>query len=474
MIRRQVWRAPLSVALFGRMGLLLLILVASVGVIAFVAADKQVNRLYDGQLMVGANVLRALMSDELHETAPDANEPGTGAAPAALLSAEDRKAFDRYAEWRMFRVWRDGQVLMSSDAGPPLVAPPARDGFSELAASDARRWRIYTLRVKGQDIAVQVGERTDIRLDLIRRIAFGAALPLLLFVPLAAALVWLALRSGLAALRQLMAEIGRRTMRDLSPVPLEPWPPDLHPLVRAINRMFARIERALLHERSFVDNAAHQLRTPLAAVRLQAELIAGETDPAERKALSARLIESVDRASAMTDDLLTLARLEGRQAPEPAGVCGDLRGETVAAIADLAPLAARRGVELSFEGPQAAPAGDAVLLRLIAANLIENALNHAPAGSEVAVRVREAGGRWRLSVADRGPGIPPAERNKVLQRFYRSQAGRDSGAGLGLSIVSEAVRLLGGELFLEDRSDGGPGLCAAVALERREAPAAAA
>jgi signal transduction histidine kinase len=463
---------PLTLALSARMSLLLLIVVTSVGVIAFFAAEKRVNELYDSQLVIGANVLRALMSEELRETPLERGEVSLQIDDDVLLSPEDRRAFDRYAEWRSFRIWRRGRVLMRSDAGPPLVAPPSQGGFSQLVAPNARRWRVYTLRVPGRGIVVQVGERTDVRLGLIRRIALGAAVPLLLFIPMAVGLIWLSLRSGLSALRQLMTEIGRRTKRDLSPVPLEPWPSDLLPLVRSINQLFARIQRAVQHERTFVDNAAHQLRTPLAAVKLQAQMIARETDPAEREGLILRLIEGVDRASTMTDSLLTLARLEAPPAPAAAAL-GDLRAEAVAAIADLAPLASRRRLEICFDGPERAPCGDPVLLRLIATNLIENALSHAPAGSEVAVSLAEDAACLRFVVADHGPGIPPAERRKVVQRFYRSQAGRDGGAGLGLSIVSEAARLLGGKLILADRPDRSPGLCVTVELPKPPAAPAA-
>ena len=455
-------RWSLQAALFGRTALVLVAVIVSVGVVAFFTANKRVEKVYDGQLIIGANVLRALMSDELREQGATAGEQQLE-VDDSVLSPEDRRAFNDYAEWRMFRIWRGARVVLRSDTGPAAVPPPPTDGFSELRAAGGDRWRIYTLHVRTHAIAVQVGERTDIRRVLISDIAAGAALPLLLLVPLIAGLLWLSLRDGLGALRLLMTEIGRRSVRDLSPLSLDPWPRDLHPLVRAINRLFARIERAVQHERRFIDSAAHQLRTPLAAVKLQTQLIAGETDPKEREALLQRLAESVDRAASMTDSLLTLARLEARTRTAP-GPRSDLRTETVAAIAELAPLAARRDVELSFEGPQAAPSGDPVLLRLIAANLIENAVNHAPPGTEVEVHLSHGPQGLRLWVGDHGPGVPPAERRKVLQRFYRGAGGLREGSGLGLSIVAEAVRLLNGKLVLSDRPDGAAGLCVIVDL----------
>lgn len=458
----------LLAALFGRVGVLFLIIVMVVGGLAFFTAQRRINEIYDGQLIVGANVLRALVADELGEKAEAA-----GAAQAelsvddtALLSPEDRQAFDSYADWRMFRIWQGRRLVLRSDTGPQLTAPPAQDGFTEVDGPQDN-WRIYTLHVPSKRITVAVGERMDIRLVLVQGIALGLALPLLLLIPTAGVLIWLSLSDGLQALRSLVAEIGRRTLRDLSPLPLEPWPRDLHPLVRSINRLFERIDRSVQHERRFLDDAAHQLRTPLAAVKLQAQLIAGEADPAGRQAMTAQLVESVDRAADMTDRLLTLARLEARRGAGEAA--GDLKTETVAALADLAPVAARRRVELSFEGPAALPGGDPVLLRLIAANLVENAINHAPEGSEVAVRLSTAGGARRLMVVDSGPGIPAGERDKVLERFYRGEAGPSRGSGLGLSIVGEAVRLLGGRLELRDRGDGARGLCAVVELPRAAA-----
>jgi len=192
-------------------------------------------------------------------------------------------------------------------------------------------------------------------------------------------------------------------------------------------------------------------------VKLQAQMIAQETDPTERAAITAELVASVDRASAMTDSLLTLASLEASPGGPPTA-SGDLKAETVAAITDLAPIAARRGVRLSFDGEGEMPSGEGPLLRLVAANLIENAVRHTSPDSEVVVRLRPTQGGWRLSVTDSGPGLPAAEREVVLQRFHRGRDAAPGGAGLGLSIVVEALRLLGGRLELADREDGRPGL----------------
>lgn len=457
--------------LFFRMGVLFIIIVLGVGAAGFLTAQRRIDEIYDTQLITGANVLRALMADELSEAQRRGLTPSQALEvdDATLLSAEDRRAFDSYAEWRMFRVWQGGRLVLRSDTGPLESVPPAQDGFRSLRHGD-QDWRIYTLRVPDQDVRVEVGEREDIRMVLVRDIALDLAVPLIVLIPTAALLIWLALNGGLTALRDLLAEVGRRSVRDMSPLSLDPWPRDLHPLVDAINRLFARIDGALQHERRFIGDAAHQLRTPLAAVKLQAQLIAQEDDPVERATLTSELAASVDRASAMTDSLLTLAQLDASAGERPEGR-GDLAAETVAVIAELAPIAARRGVELSFHGPAAGsgemPAGEAALLRLVAANLIENAVRHTAPESEVAVRLNRIAHGYRLTVMDSGPGLPPDQREIVQRRFRRGSMAAPGGAGLGLSIVTEALRLLGGRLELTDRADGLPGLEA-----RAEVPAA--
>lgn len=454
MTRRPAPPSSLLAALFGRIGALMVAIILAIGVMAYISAQRRIDEIYDGQLIIGANVLRALMAEELHPPRPAPGAPALEVDDAPLLSGEDRRAFDNYAEWRMFRVWRGGQLALRSDTGPLIARPPDVEGFAQTR--DRRwKWRVYTLRVPDSDVTVQVGERTDIRLVLVTGVVLGLAIPLLALIPTVAVLIWLSLNQGLSSLRLLIDQIGQRTLRDLSPLALEAWPRDLHPLVRSINLLLERINRARQQERRFLDNAAHQLRTPLAAVKLQAQMIAHETEPAERESLTRALVAGVDRASSLTDQLLTLARLE---AQIEIARDGDLREEAVAVLTDLAPLAARRGVELNFEDDGAVTPSDPVLLRLIAVNLIENAIHHAPPGSEVTVRLAHTHDTSYLEVIDQGPGIAEAEREKVLRRFYRGASNTAPGSGLGLAIVLEAVRLLGGQLVLGDRSEGGAGL----------------
>ena len=448
-------------ALFGRIGLLVVAIIAAIGLMAFVSAQKQINKVYDGQLIIGANVLRALMTEELRNSSGGGRSLEVDDAP--LLSGEDRSAFNNYAEWRMFRVWRGKDLALRSDTGPPITGPPSAEGFS-VARDDKWQWRSYTLKVPDRDVTVQVGERTDIRLVLVTGVVLGLAIPLLALIPTVAVLIWLTLNQGLQSLRLLIDQIGQRTFRDLSGLELEAWPKDLHPLVRSINLLFDRISRARVQEREFLDNAAHQLRTPLTAVRLQAQMITHETDPAEREELLRALVAGVDRTTNLTEQLLTLARLDAQLA---AGQGGFLRQETVGAITDLAALAARRGIEITFEDGSEAQPGDPVLLRLIAFNLIENALQHSPGGSEVTVRLVESHGASSLEVIDHGLGIPAAERENVVRRFYRGGTGDSPGAGLGLAIVAEAVRLLGARLIFDRRADGTSGLRVRVEFPRR-------
>lgn len=356
----------LTAALFGRVGLLFLMIVLAVGMLAFSTARERIGEDYDGQLIISANVLRALAGDEVRELAGGAVRSELQIDDASLSNAEDRKAFDKYSTWRMFRIWQAGRLVLKSDTGPALPSPALHDGFIDVVRN-GDKWRIYSLSVPTDRVVVQVGERMDIRAQLVTGISLELALPLLLLLPASALLIWLSLNDGLAELRRLVTELSRRTSRDLSPLPAEAWPSDLLPLVNSINSLLRRMALSFQRERSFVDQAAHQLRTPLAVVKLQAQMIEREESPQERQQLIGQLAGGVDRAALLIDRLLTLARLESEA--ESFGHC-DLAAEVRAALADLAFLADAHDVGLAFSGSATPVRGDPALIRLVCANLI--------------------------------------------------------------------------------------------------------
>jgi len=454
-------RASVTGQLFRRVTALLVAILLTVFGLMYWTAREEIDKVYDGQLITGANVLRALMSEEIKDRRQD--RPGVSLeVDDDWLSAEDRKAFDAYADWRMFRIWKDGRLVLGSDTGPRLAPPRGRTGF-ETATVAGARWRIFNLPVGEAGVTIQVGERTSIRSVLVKQILVELAIPLMLVLPASLALIWLALKDGLRAVRALVGAIGDRGSRDLSPLDTRTWPLDLQPLARSVNDLLSRLQRSYEHERQFIDSAAHQLRTPLAALSLQAQLIAQEDDPVERATQVQQLREGVARASELTEQLLTLAQLGPRidrdQTTDP-------HAEAAAALAEIAVIAAAKNVALALEGETSRVRGDPALVRLILANLIQNAVRHAPAGSEVQVRLSGDRRLGWVTVSDRGPGIPADERGRVFQRFFRGAHARGSGSGLGLAIAEEAARVLGAQLVLDDRADGASGLEARLGLPK--------
>ena len=454
-------RTSVTGQLFRRITALLVAIMLTVFGLMFVTARDEIDKVYDGQLITGANVLRALMSDEIKVRSQ--NRPGVSLEIGdEWLSAEDRKAFDAYADWRMFRIWKGEQLVLGSDTGPRLPAPLGRKGFeTEKVAGNS--WRIFNLPVGEAGVIIQVGERTSIRSVLVNQILVELAIPLMLVLPASLLLIWLALKDGLRAVRALVTAIGDRGSRDLSPLDTKTWPLDLQPMARSVNDLLGRLQRSYEHERQFIDSAAHQLRTPLAALSLQAQLISQEDDPVERATQVQQLREGVTRASELTEQLLTLAQLGPRIGRD---LTTDLRAEATAALAEIAVIAATKEVALALEGEAPRVDGDPALVRLILANLIENAVRHAPPGSEVQVLLSADRRLGWVSVCDQGPGIPKDERSRVFQRFFRGAHARGSGSGLGLAIVEEAARVLRGRVLLEDRRDGASGLEARLGLPK--------
>jgi two-component system sensor histidine kinase TctE len=314
---------------------------------------------------------------------------------------------------------------------------------------------------------VQVAETLNKRSQLATEIIKGVILPQFVILPLAVILVWFALTRGIAPLGRLQERIRNRAADDLSPIDATEVPEEVSPLVRAINELLGRLDRSLSTQKRFLADAAHQLKTPLAGLRTQAELAQreidlGERDPEALKRSLQQIALSSQRAAHMVNQLLAMARADDASLAASAAPL-DLAQLATETVREFVPLALEKQIDLGYEGPGAgavsddAPSrcwvrGDPVLLHEVIGNLVDNAIRYTPRGGAATVRVLDDpfGQVVLLQVEDSGPGIDRAERDLVLQPFYRTLGTQVDGSGLGLAIVAEIARQHGATLELGD------------------------
>ncbi len=308
-----------------------------------------------------------------------------------------------------------------------------------------------------QPVLVQVGETLDKRNALANDIIKGVILPQFVILPLAILLVWFGLSRGLAPLAALQAHIRGRRPDDLSPVEAQRAPPEIEPLVTSFNDLLARLEQNMALQKRFIADAAHQMKTPLAGLRTQAEFALRHDVPAEVARSLEQIATSSEQAARLVTQLLALARAENRATGltlEPVAIATLAR----LAVRDWVQAALAKRMDLGYEGPDeddGAPLeidGHPVMLREMLGNLIDNAIRYTPDGGRITVRVRAVreAGRVDVEIEDTGPGIPAHERERVLERFYRILDREGDGSGLGLAIVREIVAQHGGALTLDD------------------------
>ena len=340
-------------------------------------------------------------------------------------------------------------------------------GFATVTTGEGR-WRVFG--VQAQTRVIQVAQPMSVRSQRAAALALQTLKPFALLLPVLALLIWLAVGHALEPLQRLAALLKTRRVDALTALPEQRLPDEVQPLVLALNDLLARLQAALARERAFMADAAHELRTPLTALHLQMGMLARASSDEERAAAMERLSCGVQRAIHLVEQMLALARQEPRAAAQRTAVpLDDLAREVVA---ELVPLADAGGIDLGVSvAPRASVHGDAEALRTLLRNLVDNAVRYTPAGGRVDVAVEEAAlaRGARLTVSDDGPGIPPEERARVFDRFYRRAGTMASGSGLGLSIVRTIAAAHGATLTLAD-SAGGQGLAVTVEFPPAAAP----
>lgn len=293
------------------------------------------------------------------------------------------------------------------------------------------------------DVIVEVAETKSKRDLLADEIIAAVMLPQVLIALLAAVLVHFGVRRGLAPLERLEQAIGQRSHRDMSPVPLDEAPREVLPLLRSMNSLLERLRESIAHQQRFTADASHQLRTPLAGIQTQAEMALREEDPARIRRALEWIRGGTSQLSHLVSQLLALSRVEPGSGREVVMETLDLVPLARETTAEWVSAALERGIDLGFEAPAAALPirGNAMLLREMLANLLDNAIRYTPPRGRVTLAIAEQGGRAVLTVEDTGPGIPQEERERVFERFHRLQDNVSSGCGLGLAIVREIALL---------------------------------
>lgn len=365
------------------------------------------------------------------------------------------------------------------DPDPAFDTPTFYDGVMAIESGDGpavqRRMRVAAIYLtygepgSPQTMLVQVARSSTNREELARHILLDTLLPLSALIVLMSLIVWAGIRAGLAPLARLRVLVEDRAPTDITPIRLEAAPREVRSLAQAVNDLLAAVQQHLSAQKRFLSDAAHQLRTPLAGLKSQTELALqraaelGDSGDEELRRRLGRVHESATRNAHLLNQLLTLARAEPDSADGPSRARLDLHALGRQLTAELVPRARAAGIDLGFddEASEAAEViGIAFLLREALVNLVDNALRYAGRGAVVTVRVQRDGAKALLQVEDDGPGIAPADRERVFERFARAtDAG--NGCGLGLAIVKEIVERHRGSVTLEPRH---PGLTVSVRL----------
>ncbi|WCE06519.1 ATP-binding protein [Pseudoxanthomonas sp. JBR18] len=446
---------------------LLSVLLALAAVFSYHAGLQEAGEMFDARLAQSARVVMSLMDEPLADLEAHPGEAvvlkgwhGQAQGVGEALAFSNGHAYETKLA---FQAWsHDGNLLLRSDSAPTHAFAALSPGYADvrLAGYD---WRVFTLR-SPSGRWFQSAERADIRAELAEDIAEGTLLPMALALPLMVLLIWVVVRWATRALVRVSDQIGERDPERMTPLELSNLPREVHGLVRAVNGLLHRLDSALARERRFIADAAHELRTPISALKVHAGNLRQAEDGQERRHSQAQLDASVSRVERLVAQLLSLSRSE-RSAGLSAPALLDLDALVMVEVEELAAMADCKRQQLSTDLGGVQALGNELGLGLLVRNLIENAVRYTPTGGRIVIRTQVRDGAALLSVEDSGPGIPEVARERVFHRFHRELGSGEEGSGLGLAIVREVVDAHAGGIVLSTSSALG-GLAVEVSLPR--------
>lgn len=426
---------------------------------SYTNAKHEVAEVYDARLGQSAKLL--LMA--------------TSVSGKALAAQDQRKHFDQwmdniqrlsksnddvatlfghpYEQYFLFQFYRDGKLLFSSDAHlPPLSSDKEAMGFFDINLN-GERWRYFQLsQPEGyNDEYVLVAEKQSIRDEAVNEIASSTALPQLILIFCLIVVLIVLIERSFQPIQSLQSAIAIRSVHKLDRIYVEEPTVELSPLVETLNQLLSELEQAWEREKRFTRMAAHELKTPLTVLRLNAENALRSTNPEQLKHDLDRILKGIERTDRLIHQLLMLAKVESTQtlAKQPV----DLAHVIKQVIADLAPIAFKQEQQLSFSGDYARLWGDELLLGILFKNLLDNAIRYSGHASQIEVQLSYYDDEIEVQVSDTGVPIDDLTREKMFENFYRANSQKGDGAGLGMSICRDIAALHGGQVMLLPRSD---------------------
>lgn len=407
------------------------------------SAERSISILRDNAMTQEAEFLMML---SLHEAAE-------GERLGVIRSSESDRLRQLRGGGTGFRIWSGSVVMTASGAGTVAAAASPPSGFG-IISGKGQEWRRFALAHERLPITVEILEPTAMRSEMALRMAATMTWPMLLLILAASWIAWRAIASALRPILQVSHDIDTRDSDDLQPLVTDDLPVEIAPFVVAVNDLMRRLGQAIEREREFTDNAAHELRTPLALLKVRAQIAERAlADRPSSQAELAQLVAAIDRATGVIEQLLTLARV---QADRPAFGPIDLSGLTEAIARDLAPdaLARRQQIDARIT-PGIRVNGNSDALAMVVRNLIDNAIRYTPVGGMVNIELEaRPDGNAVLRIVDDGPGIPAEKLDRAFERFTRFAAA-ENGSGLGLAIAQKIVERHGGAVSLANRSPHG-------------------
>lgn len=435
--------------------LLLLVTLVWLGAAGFIWVDAsdELDELLDGHLAQSAALLVVQQTGHGDHASSETLE---------REPLEDAPSLHKYAPRVAFQVFHEGRLTMRSANVEDTPMSSKTKGFATVTLKDQTEWRVFAAQGNEGDVQVFVGEQITSRDSILWALLQGVLTPLMYALPLLAVVGWLAVRNGLAPLRHLSHGLAQRRPQALEPVVLRDMPAEIEPVVQALNALFERIQVMVDSERRFTADAAHELRTPIAAIRTQAQVALGAgTDEEQRQQALHYTLAGCDRATHLVEQLLTLSRLESSSTGAP-NTLVDVSAVSQRVAADLALAALAREQELTLDAPaHAFIAADEMLTSLLVRNLLDNALRYSPDGAKINVSVSTDPQQVTLQVEDSGPGLAEAEMARLGERFYRVLGSDKTGSGLGWSIVRRIAAVYQAQVDVRRAARWG-GLCVTV------------